>query len=71
MLSLISIGEAAGVGCGTFLLIMTLFVNVYASLISALAVGILEGFAGISWLSAAQMLVRSDAGALFWGRWPG
>lgn len=56
-----------GVGCGAFLFVMSLFVNVYVTLLSALALGVLLGFAGTSWLSAAQMIVPSSMQGRYFG----
>lgn len=46
-----------GVGCGSLLLLMSSFVNVYLSLAAALVMGVFLGFSGTSWLSAAQKIV--------------
>ena len=56
-----------GIGCGAFLLVMSLFVNVYVTLLSALAMGVLIGFAGTSWLSAAQIIVPSSMQGRYFG----
>ena len=46
-----------GMTCGTFLLIMAVFANVYVTGFCALLIGFFAAFGGTAWLSAAQIMV--------------
>lgn len=56
-----------GMTCGTFLLIMAVFANVYVTGFCALLIGFFAAFGGTAWLSAAQIMVPSEMQGRYFG----
>lgn len=56
-----------GVACGLLALVLVLVPTVPVAFTAIFAIGLLSGFAGTSWLTAAQLLVPSDMQGRYYG----
>ncbi len=56
-----------GVGAGSVALVLALFPSVPVSIVALFAIGLLSGFAGTAWLTAAQILVPTEMQGRYFG----
>jgi len=56
-----------GVGAGGVVLVLALFPSPAVSIAALFAIGLLSGFAGTAWLTAAQLLVPTDMQGRYFG----
>jgi MFS family permease len=56
-----------GVGAGSVALVLALFPSVPVSIAALFAIGLLSGFAGTAWLTAAQILVPTEMQGRYFG----